>query len=80
MRKAFALCIDRQEIVDTLIAPINPDATVLNNRIYMPDVADYEDNSGGSRQRTSTAPRRCSRRAATPWAADGVYAEATASV
>ncbi len=47
VRKALALCIDREEIVDTLVAPINPDATVLNNRMYIPSSPDYADNSGG---------------------------------
>lgn len=47
VRKAFALCIDREEIVSTLVAPINPDATVLNSRIYVPSAADYVDGSNG---------------------------------
>jgi peptide/nickel transport system substrate-binding protein len=47
VRKAIALCIDRDEIVSTLVAPINPDATVLNNRIYIPASPDYKDNSKG---------------------------------
>ncbi|MFM8266457.1 MAG: ABC transporter family substrate-binding protein [Ilumatobacteraceae bacterium] len=46
VRQALALCINRQEIVDTLIGPINPDATVLNSRIYVPAAADYVDGSG----------------------------------
>ncbi len=45
VRKAFALCLDREEIVSTLVAPINPDATVLNNRIYIPSSPDYVDGS-----------------------------------
>ena len=47
VRQALALCIDREEIVTTLVTPINPDATVLNNHIYVPSAADYQDNSGG---------------------------------
>jgi peptide/nickel transport system substrate-binding protein len=46
VRQAFALCIDRQALVDTLIKPLNPDATVLNNRIFVPSAKYYEDNSG----------------------------------
>ena len=46
VRKAFALCINRQELVDTLITPLNPDASVLNNRMYIPTSPDYKDNSG----------------------------------
>ena len=50
VRKALSMCIDREEIVATLVAPINPDATVLNNRIYVPSAADYADNSSGLAQ------------------------------
>ena len=47
VRKALALCIDREEIVATLVQPINPDATVLNNRMYIPSSPDYVDGSNG---------------------------------
>ena len=47
VRQALALCIDREEIVNTLVTPINPDATVLNNHIYVPSQPDYKDNSNG---------------------------------
>ena len=47
VRKAFALCIDRQEIVDTLVTPLNSKATVLNNRLYVPSQPQYKDTSGG---------------------------------
>ena len=46
VRQALALCINRQEIVDTLVVPILPDAQVLNNRMYVPESPDYADNSG----------------------------------
>ena len=42
VRIAIALCIDRQEIVDTLVAPLNPDATVLNNHMFIPSQPEYE--------------------------------------
>ncbi|TXR56495.1 ABC transporter family substrate-binding protein [Quadrisphaera setariae] len=32
LRKAFALCVPRQQIVDNLIKPVNENATVLNSR------------------------------------------------
>lgn len=47
VRQALALCIDREEIVATLVAPINPDASVLNNRMYIPTSPDYVDGSNG---------------------------------
>ncbi|MGO2632419.1 MAG: ABC transporter family substrate-binding protein [Galactobacter sp.] len=43
LRKAFALCIPRQQIVDNLIKPLNPDATVLNTREFLNGQDRYED-------------------------------------
>jgi peptide/nickel transport system substrate-binding protein len=47
VREAFAYCVPRQEIVDTLIKPLNPDAVVMNNRLFFPFQDQYEDTSGG---------------------------------
>ena len=46
VRQAFAWCIDRQGIVDALVAPLSDKAVVVNNRFYEPFQADYVDNSG----------------------------------
>ncbi|MFV0633854.1 ABC transporter substrate-binding protein [Demequina sp.] len=43
LREAFALCVPRQLIVDNLIAPINPDAGIMNAREVFPFESDYED-------------------------------------
>ncbi len=43
LAEAFALCLPRQEIVDQLIAPVNPDAEVLNAREKLAFEDDYED-------------------------------------
>ncbi len=32
LRKAFAMCVPRQQIIDELIAPVHPDAELLNSR------------------------------------------------
>ncbi len=42
VRKAFAMCVPRQEIVDKLVKSINPDATVLNAREIFSDDENYE--------------------------------------
>lgn len=47
VRKAIALCIDRQELIDTLVAPVEPDTEVLNNRMFVPFQDDYVDNGAG---------------------------------
>jgi peptide/nickel transport system substrate-binding protein len=47
VREAFAKCLPRQQIVDTLIVPVDPTAEVLNNRWIQPFEDGYQDNSGG---------------------------------
>ncbi len=43
LREAFALCVPRQQIIDNLIAPINPDAEVMNLREVFPFQEDYDE-------------------------------------
>lgn len=43
LREAFAYCVPRQEIVDKLIKPLNPDAVVMNTREYFPFDENYDD-------------------------------------
>ncbi|HJE52567.1 MAG TPA: ABC transporter family substrate-binding protein [Tessaracoccus flavescens] len=43
LRQAFAYCVPRQQIVDTLIKPINPEAVVMNAREVFPFQDNYED-------------------------------------
>ena len=75
VRQALALCIDREEIVTTLVTPINPDATVLNNHIYVPSAADYQDNSGGLARDVDAAKAKLES-AGYVLGADGIYADA----
>ncbi len=42
LREAFALCTPRQQIVDNLIKPLNPDAVVMNAREVFPFQPAYE--------------------------------------
>ncbi|WP_181010010.1 ABC transporter substrate-binding protein [Ornithinimicrobium sufpigmenti] len=42
-REAFALCVPRQQIVETLIQPINPDAQVMNLREVFPFQPHYDE-------------------------------------
>jgi len=42
LREAFAKCVPRQQIVDDLIVPLNPDAQVLQSRLRLPFQAGYE--------------------------------------
>ncbi|QKJ19101.1 ABC transporter family substrate-binding protein [Microbacterium hominis] len=43
VREAFLKTIPRQQIVDTLIAPVNPEAQVLNSQLFIPAQPAYED-------------------------------------
>lgn len=43
LRRAFAMCVPRQQIVDNLIKPIDPEAVVLNAREVFPFQDTYED-------------------------------------
>jgi peptide/nickel transport system substrate-binding protein len=47
VRKAFAKCLPRQQIVANLIQPLVPEAIVLNNRTIQEFESAYVDNSGG---------------------------------
>ncbi|MFZ5869531.1 MAG: ABC transporter family substrate-binding protein [Actinomycetota bacterium] len=46
LRKAFALCVPRQLIVDNLIKPVNANAEVMNLRYEFPFSPNYEDIVG----------------------------------
>ena len=74
VRKALSLCIDRQEIVDTLSKPINPNAEVLNNRMYIPTQTQYKDNSGGLK-RDIPAAKALLEKSGYVMGADGFYAK-----
>ncbi|WP_062076770.1 ABC transporter family substrate-binding protein [Demequina globuliformis] len=43
LREAFAMCVPRQLIVDNLIAPMNPEAGIMNAREVFPFESDYEE-------------------------------------
>lgn len=42
LRKAFALCLPRQEIVDKLIKPVNANATLMESRFVFPFQPSYD--------------------------------------
>ncbi|MDQ0094797.1 ABC transporter family substrate-binding protein [Paeniglutamicibacter psychrophenolicus] len=48
LRQAFAMCVPRQEIVDNLIVPLNPEAKVLNAREVFPFQDSYDEVVGAS--------------------------------
>lgn len=51
LREAFMKIIPRQEIVDKLIVPLNPEAQVRNSQLFLPGAAGYDEsvaNNGSS--------------------------------
>ena len=48
LRTAFAHCVPRQQIVDTLIAPIAPDTVLMNAREVFPFQDNYDEVVGAS--------------------------------
>jgi len=53
LREAFLKTIPRQQIVDTLIKPLNPEAEVRNSQIFLPGALGYEEtvaNNGMAEQ------------------------------
>lgn len=45
VRKAFAMSLDRQQIVDQTVKQFSSDAQVLNNRMYVTNQPEYKDNA-----------------------------------
>ncbi|WP_448627951.1 ABC transporter family substrate-binding protein [Geodermatophilus sp. URMC 64] len=45
VRRAFAMALDRQEIVDQTVGQIAPDAKVLDNHLYVNNQPEYRDNA-----------------------------------
>ncbi len=43
VREAFLKTIPRQQILEAIITPVNPDADVLNSQIFLPTDAEYND-------------------------------------
>lgn len=43
VREAFLMTIPRQQILDAIITPVNPEAGVLNSQIFLPTDAEYAD-------------------------------------
>ena len=55
IREAFAKCVPRQQIVDNLIKPQNPDANILQSRYvfpFQPTYSQFENSVGGEKYNT----------------------------
>lgn len=48
LREAFMKVIPRQQIVDTLIKPLQPDAEVRNSQLFLPGAEGYDDSAAAN--------------------------------
>lgn len=56
VREAFLKTVPRQQILDSIITPINPSAEVLNSQIFLPTDAQYKDAVAASGYDKYTEP------------------------
>lgn len=75
VRQAIATAIDTQQLVDRLLVPLNPDAQVLGNRIWLPGQQPYQDHSGGYGNGDTQAAKQLLEQAGWTLDGDGVYAK-----
>jgi peptide/nickel transport system substrate-binding protein len=73
VRRALALAIDREEIVQRLPAQFDSSAQVLNNRIFFPGDPRYEDNAGDYATQDVEAAKSALEDAGYTLGADGIY-------
>jgi peptide/nickel transport system substrate-binding protein len=75
VRRAIATAIDTQQLVDRMARPVNPNAQVLGNRIWMTGQQPYQDHSGGYGKGNIQAAKQLLEQAGWALGADGVYAK-----
>jgi peptide/nickel transport system substrate-binding protein len=76
VRQAFAMALDRQEIVDQTVGQFSSDAQVLNNRIWETNQPQYQDNAPDQYKAKNTAGAKALlEQAGYTLGADGVYAK-----
>ncbi|MFG6445251.1 ABC transporter family substrate-binding protein [Microbacterium sp. P06] len=56
VREAFLKTIPRQQILESIVTPVNPDAEVLNSQIFLPTDAQYGDAVAASGYDAYTEP------------------------
>jgi peptide/nickel transport system substrate-binding protein len=76
VRQAFAMALDRQEIVDQTVGQFSSDAQVLDNRLYVNNQPEYQDNAPDQYKTQNTAEAK-QLLESNGWAlgSDGVYAK-----
>jgi peptide/nickel transport system substrate-binding protein len=76
VRRAFALALDRQQIVDQTVGQIAPDAQVLDNHLYVNNQPQYQDNAPAQyRTQDIAAAKALLEESGYELGDDGVYAK-----
>jgi peptide/nickel transport system substrate-binding protein len=76
VRQAFAMALDRQEIVDQTVGQFSSDAQVLNNRIWETNQSQYQDNAPAQYKSKNTAGAKALlEQAGYTLGGDGIYAK-----
>ena len=75
VRQAIATAINVQQLVERLLRPVNPDAQVLGNRIWLTGQQPYQDHSGAYGKGDTRTARRLLEQAGWTLGADGIYAK-----
>ncbi len=74
VRKAFAMALDRQEIVDQTVGQFSDEAEVLNNRIWLNTQPEYQDTAPDEVNQTNTdMAKQLLEQSGYVLGADGVY-------
>ncbi|MEB4613838.1 ABC transporter family substrate-binding protein [Leucobacter sp. M11] len=55
-REAFLRTVPRQQILDSIVKPVNPDAEVLNSQIFVPENAPYAESTARNGYDAFTEP------------------------
>jgi peptide/nickel transport system substrate-binding protein len=75
VRQAFALCVPREEIIKTLIAPVNEKATPLDNVLYYQFEPPYKATNGDLAKQDIAKAKSTLEAAGWALGSDGVYAK-----
>jgi len=76
VRKAFAMALDRQEVVDQTVGQFSSDAQVLDNRMYVNNQPQYRDNAPAQYQAQDVAGAKALlEKSGYELGADGIYAK-----
>ena len=73
VRQAIATAMDTRQLVDRLLVPLNPNARVLGNRIWLGGQQPYQDHTGGYGKGDTQAAKQLLERAGWALGGDGIY-------